>query len=77
LYVICCINIISNFNFIFNLIRLNFLARVRKFTLGASVFLTLGSIAVGSQIGFFTGTAAGIKTVKSLPSRVSRFACSF
>jgi hypothetical protein len=28
----------------------------------------LGAMTMGGQIGFFTGTAAGIRTIKSLPN---------
>ncbi|CAI2162698.1 3598_t:CDS:2 [Funneliformis geosporum] len=45
-----------------------YVSRVRKFTIGTSIAISIGSIAIGSQIGFFTGAAAGIRTVKSLPN---------
>ncbi|CAG8661352.1 17518_t:CDS:2 [Funneliformis caledonium] len=45
-----------------------YVSKVRKFTIGTSIAISIGSIAIGSQIGFFTGAAAGIRTVKSLPN---------
>lgn len=28
----------------------------------------MGTLTLGSQIGFFTGTSAGLRTIKSLPN---------
>ncbi|GBB99776.1 hypothetical protein RclHR1_03630004 [Rhizophagus clarus] len=45
-----------------------YFSRLKKYTLGLSLTLCVGSMVMGGQIGFFTGTAAGIRTIKSLPN---------
>ena len=44
------------------------MAKVRKFNIGVSLAICIGSVAIGGQIGFFAGTASGIRTIKSLPN---------
>ncbi|CAB4438635.1 unnamed protein product [Rhizophagus irregularis] len=45
-----------------------YFSKIKKFTLGISLAICMGTITLGSQIGFFTGTAAGLRTIKSLPN---------
>ncbi|RIA94802.1 hypothetical protein C1645_817502 [Glomus cerebriforme] len=45
-----------------------YFSRIKKYSLGLSLAICFGSMTLGSQIGFVTGTAAGIRTIKSLPN---------